>query len=163
MPGHMMDMDEELPPRTRRIHTQKPLTPTICGTTSAYAENTHRVKHRCRLRRNYLRVRGEYLVALLRTYPTLELPPRTRRIRRGGLQYRGPLGTTSAYAENTPRSNPTSSCCWNYLRVRGEYIRLQRCRSNKQELPPRTRRIRGVFICAINVTGTTSAYAENTP
>ena len=50
---------------------------------------------------NYLRVRGEYLVALLRTYPTLELPPRARRIRPMDSVTSGAIGTTSACAENT--------------------------------------------------------------
>ena len=40
MPGHMMDMDEELPPRTRRIRTRNILHSLGSGTTSAYAENT---------------------------------------------------------------------------------------------------------------------------
>ena len=40
MPGHMMDMDEELPPRTRRIQRQALENLTSLGTTSAYAENT---------------------------------------------------------------------------------------------------------------------------
>ena len=53
--------------------------------------------------RNYLRVRGEY---------------------GGGLQYRGPLGTTSACAENTAGVGATAFCFWNYLRVRGEYLKL---------------------------------------
>ena len=60
MPGHMMDMDEELPPRTRRIPNIPPSCFLACGTTSAYAENTARGRQARWCRRNYLRVRGEY-------------------------------------------------------------------------------------------------------
>ena len=60
MPGHMMDMDEELPPRTRRIRSQSSTILEKVGTTSAYAENTTPRPQHPLLDRNYLRVRGEY-------------------------------------------------------------------------------------------------------
>ena len=50
----------ELPPRTRRIPPSKMRHSNLLGTTSAYAENTMRVPTAQSLRRNYLRVRGEY-------------------------------------------------------------------------------------------------------
>ena len=50
----------ELPPRTRRIPTLYLGTRNIPGTTSAYAENTHRMHRRILAAWNYLRVRGEY-------------------------------------------------------------------------------------------------------
>ena len=70
----------ELPPRTRRILNVflKPVTQP--GTTSAYAENTDGNAHAVSLKRNYLRVRGEYLLEPVGHQPFWELPPRTRRI-----------------------------------------------------------------------------------
>ena len=73
------------------------------------------------------------------------------------------LGTTSACAENTPRTGVRSSNPGNYLRVRGEYFTaLMRCRSTS-ELPPRARRIHLPAIPEGDDLGTTSACAENTP
>ena len=72
------------------------------------------------------------------------------------------LGTTSACAENTPRTGVRSSNPGNYLRVRGEYFTaLMRCRSTS-ELPPRARRILHFAYLFGGVYGTTSACAENT-
>ena len=72
------------------------------------------------------------------------------------------LGTTSACAENTPRTGVRSSNPGNYLRVRGEYFTaLMRCRSTS-ELPPRARRIHLPAIPEGDDLGTTSACAENT-
>ena len=70
----------ELPPRTRRIHTSTIDVPACCGTTSAYAENTIWALASTRTDRNYLRVRGEYPSCIYESTPSLELPPRTRRI-----------------------------------------------------------------------------------
>ena len=50
----------------------------------------------------------------------------------------------------------------NYLRVRGEYMRRIRKFINKQELPPRARRIHLRWILGVPEVGTTSACAENT-
>ena len=50
------------------------------GTTSAYAENTTKLCATLRLSRNYLRVRGEYVLAIAYAKVYVELPPRTRRI-----------------------------------------------------------------------------------
>ena len=55
----------KLPPRARRIPVQGVLEVINVGTTSACAENT---RHECgprRLLRNYLRVRGEYIVVVV--------------------------------------------------------------------------------------------------
>ena len=52
----------ELPPRTRRIRHSTPESCRHTGTTSAYAENTVAGRPEPAGRRNYLRVRGEYLV-----------------------------------------------------------------------------------------------------
>ena len=51
----------ELPPRARRIHCDITLNLVFSGTTSACAENTPRHLPGRSPRRNYLRVRGEYL------------------------------------------------------------------------------------------------------
>ena len=50
----------------------------------------------------------------------------------------------------------------NYLRVRGEYIATRLYKIVYEELPPRTRRIRGMAHSIRVGIGTTSAYAENT-
>ena len=73
------------------------------GTTSACAENTT-----CNIiiacdDRNYLRVRGEYLLHKPDVDEHEELPPRARRIHGAHRRPGGPPGTTSACAENTPR------------------------------------------------------------
>ena len=71
-------------------------------------------------------------------------------------------GTTSAYAENTPSGPTPQRENWNYLRVRGEYLRLIFKDNLNRELPPRTRRIRTCQFQMLMEHGTTSAYAENT-
>ena len=91
----------ELPPRTRRIHFARNPNLDFRGTTSAYAENTYLRGHAGSLGRNYLRVRGEYRLMPDGFSKVEELPPRTRRIRQPGILAMFPLGTTSAYAENT--------------------------------------------------------------
>ena len=73
---------KELPPRTRRIHDGSIIHSPNYGTTSAYAENTwagYRALHQWG---NYLRVRGEYTHDIFVIPRAVELPPRTRRIRR---------------------------------------------------------------------------------
>ena len=57
------------------------LTTTSLGTTSACAENTPHRQTLSGFRRNYLRVRGEYLSATVPAEAFDELPPRARRIR----------------------------------------------------------------------------------
>ena len=52
----------ELPPRARRIRQSCCLPCSSCGTTSACAENTAYMRANHRPRRNYLRVRGEYMM-----------------------------------------------------------------------------------------------------
>ena len=90
----------ELPPRTRRIHKQRRRRRRD-GTTSAYAENTHGRQTVSCTPRNYLRVRGEYLLGGYHQLERCELPPRTRRIPRNAAMTSSHAGTTSAYAENT--------------------------------------------------------------
>ena len=78
--------------------------------------------------------------------PGQELPPRTRRIRR--LQGSTPeeLGTTSAYAENTPVPEWFGGLTKNYLRVRGEYADLNKYRSQLWQRGPRNYlRVRGEY------------------
>ena len=71
---------------------------------------------------NYLRVRGEYYLAVL-LLVVLELPPRARRIRFVRVVFFQQLGTTSACAENTYDYTAAADTGGNYLRVRGEYRR----------------------------------------
>ena len=94
---------------------------TADGTTSAYAENTCDHISDQHIGRNYLRVRGEYLTIMSIDCLLAELPPRTRRIQANPDALSNLLGTTSAYAENTPPWPFPATTPWNYLRVRGEY------------------------------------------
>ena len=146
----------------RRMQIITEIFSTIPGTTSAHAENTCAGEVFSLADENYLRVRGEYDDGLPNITAGQELPPRTRRIRR--LQGSTPeeLGTTSAYAENTPVPEWFGGLTKNYLRVRGEYADLNKDLFDAGELPPRTRRIReNTSVCPV-LKGTTSAYAENT-
>ena len=114
--------DLELPPRARRIpHRSVPRT-LRRGTTSACAENTLKTTRQCGTKRNYLRVRGEYISLLDSTGIFGELPPRARRIQDQLL--------------------PMIEHGRNYLRVRGEYLNRKCMLRQRRELPPRARRIR---------------------
>ena len=77
--------------------------------------------HPCVLARNYLRVRGEYLVMKLKLLSGAELPPRARRILIDAASRFVAEGTTSACAENTLDCFSCVQDQANYLRVRGEY------------------------------------------
>ena len=114
----------ELPPRARRIPAEVAADPRSLGTTSACAENTQSWQQSCPPVQNYLRVRGEYPTRVECHRACQELPPRARRIRDGdALPSRrwelpprarriltestavlATKGTTSACAENTPRT-----------------------------------------------------------
>ena len=111
----------ELPPRARRIRIIASASLMLLRTTSACAENTLPNFLPCLLHRNYLRVRGEYIIAGEVTTVTRELPPRARRILLNFFSTRQMRGTTSACAENTISPPQAWSRPWNYLRVRGEY------------------------------------------
>ena len=71
------------------------------GTTSACAENTAEQAPNPNQKRNYLRVRGEYLDIFKSDPWFAELPPRARRILVRKTQKGNHHGTTSACAENT--------------------------------------------------------------
>ena len=153
---------KELPPRARRIPVIQPRQFPPRGTTSACAENTH-PRHIIPLsKRNYLRVRGEYLYCLSPRAGSLELPPRARRIRLSPLPPDPRVGTTSACAENTFHKPGGEVAGGNYLRVRGEYDIRRSCQTVTTELPPRARRIHGAVVSGPCGGGTTSACAENT-
>ena len=91
----------ELPPRARRILLEQACDLQIQGTTSACAENTKVKAWLGAFFRNYLRVRGEYLLQSHFAKINVELPPRARRIRPRGAHSVDDGGTTSACAENT--------------------------------------------------------------
>ena len=152
----------ELPPRARRIPREGQTDLFEGGTTSACAENTMFSRSSLLARGNYLRVRGEYLVAQQWVVAAMELPPRARRIHTSETIAHKANGTTSACAENTPDTRPGCVGDGNYLRVRGEYrSRLSRpC--TRRELPPRARRILQRIEKRAKLLGTTSACAENT-
>ena len=132
------------------------------GTTSACAENTLEGWPETLSFWNYLRVRGEYNPARSTSQSEMELPPRARRIPNGALCTLKMKGTTSACAENTLQAVAKSVSRWNYLRVRGEYMKNNPDHSNWVELPPRARRIRPQNATEHDILGTTSACAENT-
>ena len=111
----------ELPPRARRIHLGRDPKMRERGTTSACAENTHRVGAPWSHGGNYLRVRGEYIPHTRQTAFYTELPPRARRIPLKANKDETGKGTTSACAENTSALSWHGWGDWNYLRVRGEY------------------------------------------
>ena len=152
----------ELPPRARRIHPASGDSDFLDGTTSACAENTKRGPSILREKRNYLRVRGEYIRHQPRGRWFEELPPRARRIPPNPAQHPEQSGTTSACAENTLWSVSRVSLARNYLRVRGEYSSFPIGIINNWELPPRARRILVYISYADDPKGTTSACAENT-
>ena len=107
-------------------------------------------------------MRGEYQNKYgAQTVPG-ELPPRARRILLVSTLAWACSGTTSACAENTRRSRKKLPSPWNYLRVRGEYLRRMLRTIMVSELPPRARRIRLTTDCMQYSMGTTSACAENT-
>ena len=112
--------------------------------------------------RNYLRVRGEYCFIIIFAFLLRELPPRTRRIPLAAAKPVGAAGTTSAYAENTAWGTIAGEAQRNYLRVRGEYKPRAWAWAPWRELPPRTRRIPVSGRNFFPLSGTTSAYAENT-
>ena len=95
----------ELPPRARRILPAFTDSIPDNGTTSACAENTANSRPARSPAWNYLRVRGEYLIENHGIGPSLELPPRARRILQGGVTWATGHGTTSACAENTETSS----------------------------------------------------------
>ena len=72
----------ELPPRARRILGVESEAVFTMGTTSACAENTPHAPSQIGLPRNYLRVRGEYVIGVAYRFSARELPPRARRILR---------------------------------------------------------------------------------
>ena len=99
--GQLKKPPWELPPRARRIPLREIAGGEEAGTTSACAENTFEMVSAHLGARNYLRVRGEYVLDAIPALLARELPPRARRIRRM-YENRTPwVGTTSACAENT--------------------------------------------------------------
>ena len=91
----------ELPPRARRIQVIVISGDSSPGTTSACAENTQPIGLTTHWRRNYLRVRGEYIGGGGLAGWGWELPPRARRILPHPIHGVLHSGTTSACAENT--------------------------------------------------------------
>ena len=73
-------LEQELPPRARRILINNQFRFVHIGTTSACAENTSHSFFFVILSGNYLRVRGEYHGAHIYISGGQELPPRARRI-----------------------------------------------------------------------------------
>ena len=159
---HRCAIWRELPPRARRIPAGAATNLHTVGTTSACAENTLGSIREFPLSWNYLRVRGEYTPAEPEKVPTLELPPRARRILLTVQPQIIGVGTTSACAENTRDLGCFRETRRNYLRVRGEYGVTASMAMRSTELPPRARRIPNDFGKGSLFTGTTSACAENT-
>ena len=152
----------ELPPHARRIRLTVGETYESFGTTSACAENTAPRHSRKHLRWNYLRMRGEYRIRLSMVAGAWELPPRARRIHQAMVKPHQTGGTTSACAENTRYQLIIKSYNRNYLRMRGEYDRMDQYLTWGEELPPHARRIQVRACWWGGLWGTTSACAENT-
>ena len=140
--GNIYGGQKELPPRARRILAKDTASRPNAGTTSACAENTGKTPCPCRRVRNYLRVRGEYILQKIVLLFCEELPPRARRILLDSGNLLIQPGTTSACAENTG------------LPPGGRMV--------IPELPPRARRIPAIDTREVMPVGTTSACAENT-
>ena len=107
-------------------------------------------------------MRGEYRSQREVPRATWELPPRARRIHTAAVGVATLGGTTSACAENTFDGECEGGFDGNYLRVRGEYLRLRVADPHSVELPPRARRILCLAVWCRRALGTTSACAENT-
>ena len=152
----------ELPPRARRIQADRQYCSVDVGTTSACAENTNGPASSATTKRNYLRVRGEYVLNWLQPTRAWELPPRARRIPGQTIISLSAHGTTSACAENTTPGVVMDGIEGNYLRVRGEYEKIKDNIHTLKELPPRARRILKLPVNPRLAAGTTSACAENT-
>ena len=152
----------ELPPRARRIRRSSLGAVAVFGTTSACAENTVQNQFNKPHARNYLRVRGEYIMRKIDAALISELPPRARRIQQMLYAKAVMEGTTSACAENTVPRLRCRRWCGNYLRVRGEYTGDNEGTHYIEELPPRARRIHTIRLPRPMLFGTTSACAENT-
>ena len=94
-------LNQELPPRARRILYLAEDKQQEFGTTSACAENTVFRVRNASTTGNYLRVRGEYSAIIFKQRVSPELPPRARRIQMKRFELIVGRGTTSACAENT--------------------------------------------------------------
>ena len=161
-PLYMRPASLELPPHARRIPPHATHSLIASGTTSACAENTPGFYPGVPNARNYLRMRGEYVIQNSNKEVILELPPHARRIPRQRLIVGHFRGTTSACAENTTCRCAASGNKRNYLRMRGEYNDRWLIQYSPVELPPHARRIQALNRAAVMGGGTTSACAENT-
>ncbi|SNV10145.1 Uncharacterised protein [Corynebacterium ulcerans] len=110
----------ELPPHTRRKAAIASRHSSTGGTTSAYAEKRLCAGSAGRQCRNYLRIRGEKNIFVIRRRQRQELPPHTRRKDVWGEKNHQLVGTTSAYAEKRSNSARALAPERNYLRIRGE-------------------------------------------
>ena len=107
-------------------------------------------------------MRGEYTPRASARCLRSELPPRARRIRLTTSFTGLNAGTTSACAENTHPAAASRRLAWNYLRMRGEYLKTGEIAKGDLELPPRARRIQQRRSMGHPQMGTTSTCAENT-
>ena len=114
----------ELPPHARRILCEVKRHRGVHGTTSACAENTIQLIITASFQRNYLRMRGEYHRRTTCDFAEWELPPHARRIQACAMASAMRSGTTSACAENTGGCRGSGCRAGNYLRMRGEYMRV---------------------------------------
>ncbi|SQG55664.1 Uncharacterised protein [Corynebacterium ulcerans] len=153
-------IQQELPPHTRRKVNHHDDRDTSKGTASAYAEKRETLIDQLITIKNYLRIRGEKAPSLFRSSPLMELPPHTRRKASSFLREFATVGTTSAYAEKSGRQLPARHWHRNYLRIRGEKAHRRLWQILGAELPPHTRRKVVLAWYDVPESGTTSAYAE---
>ena len=109
---------------------------------------------------NYLRMRGEERFPKATSAPMTELPPHARRRVETARMARKHRGITSACAEKRAAMVWHNEHIRNYLRMRGEEIRLRLSRKKIEELPPHARRRDTGGTSSNGLIGITSACAE---
>ena len=151
----------ELPPLARGILHFRGAAFENVGITSACAGNTPRLGFRHISLGNYPRSRGEYIKGFINGIKNMELPPLARGIHLGGSVSDNPLGITPARAGNTALCPFSFPACWNYPRLRGEYVPALQIRKLPKELPPLTRGILCVPVLGVPGGRITPARARN--
>ena len=118
------EYNQELPPHTRRRALLGVVATGAMGTTSAYPEKRRDNSISLATIRNYLRIRGEESGIIYPFSTAKELPPHTRRRALQTLIPSIQIGTTSAYAEKRRCFAVGRNTTRNYLRIRGEEMRV---------------------------------------
>ena len=150
----------ELPPHARRraVFTSRSIG--CPGITSACAEKRRSLVGLTDAARNYLRMRGEELIAWTPERLAAELPPHARRRAWTNAGKTVAFGITSACAEKRGVFQHRPRCAGNYLRMRGEEDWINNQLIYDLELPPHARRRVPAGKFDHSAFGITSACAE---